>query len=96
MAVERFRMAEQIFLPFVTMAELRAGFFAGTEGERNARVPSIFLNRARVRTLWPGENTTHHYARIWLPLRRQGTPIPTTDQQQEARSKGPRGSRPPG
>jgi len=95
-AVERFRMAERIFLPFVTMAELRAGFLAGTEGERNARVLSIFLNRARGRTLWPDENTTHHYARIWLQLRRQGTPIPMNDQQQEARSKGPRGSRPPG
>jgi tRNA(fMet)-specific endonuclease VapC len=32
-----------------------------------------------VRILWPDEDTTHHYARIWMQLRRQGTPIPTND-----------------
>ncbi len=78
-AVERFRTAEQVNVPFVTLAELRAGFLAGREGARNARVLSMFLNRPRVRTIWPDEDTTHHYARLWLQLRRQGTPVPTND-----------------
>ena len=77
--VERIRTAEQICISFVTIAELRAGFLAGTEGGRNARILAMFLNRARVRILWPDEDTTHHYALIWLQLRRQGTPIPTND-----------------
>ncbi len=64
-AAERFQAAEQICLPFVTIAELQAGFLAGTEDERNARVLSIFLNRARVSTLLPDEDTTHHYALTW-------------------------------
>lgn len=78
-AVECFQTAEQISIPFVTIAELRAGFLAGTAGKRNAQVLSTFLNRARVRILWPDEETTHQYARIWLQLRRQGTPVPTND-----------------
>jgi tRNA(fMet)-specific endonuclease VapC len=78
-AVECLQAAEQIFIPFVTIAELRAGFLAGTPGKRNAQVLSTFLNRARVRILWPDEETTRQYARTWLQLRRQGTPIPTND-----------------
>jgi tRNA(fMet)-specific endonuclease VapC len=78
-AVGRFRSAAQIMVPFVTLAELRAGFLAGTEGGRNARVLAMFLSRPRVRVLFPDEETTHHYARIWMQLRKQGTPIPTND-----------------
>jgi predicted nucleic acid-binding protein len=68
-AVECFQSAEQISIPFVTIAGLRAGFLAGNAGKRNAKVLSIFLNRARVRTLWPDEETTQQYARIWLQRR---------------------------
>ncbi len=85
--VKRFRAAEQICLPFVALAELRAGFLAGTSGARrssragaqNARVLTAFLNRPRVKVLWPDEQTTHQYARLWNQLRSQGTPIPTND-----------------
>ncbi len=78
-AVGRFRSATQIIVPFVTLAELRAGFLAGTEAGSNARVLATFLIRPRVRILFADEDTTHHYARIWMQLRRQGTPIPTND-----------------
>lgn len=78
-AVECLRKAEQVNLAFVTLAELRAGFLAGTKGVRNERILALFLNRERVRTLWPDEDTTHHYARLWRQLRLQGTPIPTND-----------------
>jgi tRNA(fMet)-specific endonuclease VapC len=78
-AVERLRKATHIMVPFVTLAELRAGFLAGTDAGSNARVLAAFLIRPRVHVLWPDEDTTHHYARIWIQLRRQGTPIPTND-----------------
>ena len=78
-AVDCLRRAAQIMVPFVTLAELRAGFLAGADTGSNARVLAVFLTRSRVRILWPDEDTTHHYARIWLQLRRQGTPIPTND-----------------
>ena len=78
-AVERLRIAELVCLPFVTLAELRAGFLAGAASGPNERTLSLFLNRPRVRILWPDEQTTHHYARLFLQLRRLGTPIPTND-----------------
>ena len=48
-------------------------------GARNEGVLSRFLGRPRVRVLWPDEQTTHHYARLFLQLWRQGSPIPTND-----------------
>ena len=77
--VERFRVADRIFLPFVTLAELRAGFLCGTRSRRNESVLVRLLNRPRVTVLYPDEDTTRHYAQLFLQLRRQGTPIPTND-----------------
>jgi tRNA(fMet)-specific endonuclease VapC len=78
-AVEHFARADVIFLPFVTLAELRAGFRCGTVARKNESVLIRFLGRPRVRVLFPDEETTHHYARIFAQLREQGTPIPTSD-----------------
>ncbi len=78
-AVERLAVATEIHMPFVTLTELRAGLACGASGPRNEASLIRFLNRPRVRLLYPDENTTHHYARVFLQLRRQGTPIPTND-----------------
>lgn len=78
-AVEQFSVADGIYLPFVTLAELRAGFLCGGLSRKNESILMRFLNRPRVHLLFADENTTHHYARIFLQLRSQGTPIPTND-----------------
>ena len=78
-AVERFRAAERIFLPFVTLGELRAGFLCGTRARQNESVLVRFLSRPRVAVLYPDEDTTRHYAHLFRQLRQQGTPIPTND-----------------
>jgi len=78
-AVERVAQAEEIHIPFVTLAELRAGFLCGTATCQNEKVLIRFLNSPRVRVLFPNEDTTHHYARLFAQLRTQGTPIPTND-----------------
>jgi predicted nucleic acid-binding protein len=77
--VERFRTADQIFLPFVTLAELRAAFLCGTRAGQNESVLVRFLNRPRVGVLYPDEEATRHYAQLFRQLRQQGTPIPTND-----------------
>jgi tRNA(fMet)-specific endonuclease VapC len=77
--VQVVRQAERIALPFVVLAGLRAGFAAGRRGRENERVLGLFLNRPRVILLFPDEQTTFHYARLYGQLRRQGTPIPTHD-----------------
>ena len=71
--------AEAVFLPFVTIAELRAGFSLGTKGRENERVLQRFLAKPGVAILWPTEATTRQYASLYRQLREQGTPIPTND-----------------
>ncbi len=78
-AVALVRAAEQLYLPFVVLAELRAGFAAGTLGKRNEAKLTAFLGSSRVSVLYADEQTTHHYATVFAQLRQQGTPIPTND-----------------
>lgn len=71
--------AERIYLPFVVLAELRAGFAAGTRGVENEEVLQKFLSKPGVEVLYAGEATTRAYAGLYRQLRRQGTPIPIHD-----------------
>src|SRR5882672_9580243 len=77
--VEAVRLAEKIFIAFVVLGELRSGFQSGTKSLQNERILVRFLNSPRVATLFPDEDTTHHYARLFQQLRKQGTPIPVND-----------------
>jgi tRNA(fMet)-specific endonuclease VapC len=71
--------AEQVFVPFVVLAELRAGFGLGVRTADNERVLLRFLRKDGVLPLFADEDTTHHYAALFRQLRSQGTPIPTHD-----------------
>jgi tRNA(fMet)-specific endonuclease VapC len=71
--------AEAVFLPFVVVAELRAGFVLGKRAAENERVLRRFLLKEGVSVMFPDDQTTHHYAAAYRQLRRQGTPIPTND-----------------
>jgi tRNA(fMet)-specific endonuclease VapC len=71
--------ASHVYLPFVVLAELRAGFAAGTLGRRNEALLARFLSSPRVSVVYADEQTTHHYANVFAQLRRQGTPIPTNN-----------------
>ena len=71
--------ANEIWLPFVVLGELRAGFAAGSQEARNEAVLRRFLLKPGVAILYAGEQTTHHYASVYRQLRKQGTPIPTND-----------------
>ena len=71
--------AERLFLPLMVLAELRARFLCGSQLRKNEATLTLFLNSPRVEILDPDEQTTHHYARLFYQLRKQGTPIPTND-----------------
>lgn len=71
--------ADEVWLPFIIVGELRAGFAAGTQGPRNEAVLRRFLLKPGVAVLYADEQTTHHYATVFRQLRKQGTPIPTND-----------------
>ncbi len=77
--VEQLAFADEIHVPFVTLGELRSGFVQGSRSLMNEKALVEFLNRPRTRVLCADEATTHHYARVYVQLRAQGTPIPTND-----------------
>ena len=77
--VEMVELADEVWLPFIVLGELRAGFAVGSQGPRNEAVLRRFLLKSAVSVLYADEQTTHHYAAVYRQLRAQGTPIPTND-----------------
>lgn len=77
--VRMLESAEAIYLPFVVLGELRAGFAVGRHGPENERILNEFLLAPGVRVLHADDQTTHHYAAVYRQLRKQGTPIPSND-----------------
>ena len=77
--VESVELADEVWLPFVVLGELRAGFAVGTRGSSNEAVLRRFLLKPGVSVLYANEQTTHQYAAVYRQLRMQGTPIPTND-----------------
>ena len=71
--------ADAVFLPFVVLGELRAGFSAGARARGNERALQRFLAKPSVDVLLASEATTMHYASLYRQLREQGTPVPTND-----------------
>jgi len=57
-AVQVFRKASRICVPFVAIAELSAGFAAGNKGRENERVFEHFLHREHVEILIPTMETS--------------------------------------
>jgi tRNA(fMet)-specific endonuclease VapC len=78
-ALTKLRAARRIVLPFIVLAELRAGFRLGRNSTKNEQVLSSFLHSPRVELLFADEGTTRLYAAVFADLRAAGTPIPTND-----------------
>jgi len=77
--VETVAAADEVWLPFIVLGELRAGFAVGSHGPHNEAVLRRFLLKPGVGVLYADEQTTHHYAGLYRQLRKQGTPLPTND-----------------
>lgn len=77
--VQVVRTARHIHLPLFVLGELRAGFAAGNQESTNAANLQRFLNSPRVSVLLPDDQTTHHYAQLYLQLQKRSLSIPTND-----------------
>lgn len=71
--------ADQIILPFIVDAELKAGFHKGQKKDDNYTKLQKFKDLDIVLLLWADELTNELYARIWSDLAKAGKPIPTND-----------------
>lgn len=70
---------EEVWIPLIVLAEIKAGFYGGTQQHRNELLLHKFLARSTVDVLLPGRETAEHYARLFVQLKRAGTPVPDND-----------------
>ena len=71
--------ADEVFLSFVTLAELHVGFRHGTRRKQNERELERFLSEYAVSVIYADAKTVDLFADLSLQLRRKGTPIPDHD-----------------
>lgn len=76
--VQLLEAAEEVWLPLIVLAELRAGYSLGIRGRANEIHLQRFLAKPGVGVLFPRETTTHAYSSLYRQLRQQGTPIPSS------------------
>jgi predicted nucleic acid-binding protein len=76
---ERLGVCEEVWVPLMVLGEIKAGFHGGTQRHRNEALLQRFLAKATVSVLLPGRETAEHYARIFVQLKRAGTPVPDND-----------------
>jgi tRNA(fMet)-specific endonuclease VapC len=76
---DRLGECDEVWLPLVVLAEIKAGFYGGSQQHRNQVLLQSFLAQPTVGVLLPERETAEHYARLFVQLKRAGTPIPDND-----------------
>jgi tRNA(fMet)-specific endonuclease VapC len=76
---ERLGLCDEVWIPLVVLAEIKAGFLGGTERHRNEILLRKLLSKTTVGVLLPDRETVEHYARLFVQLKRAGTPVPDND-----------------
>ncbi len=71
--------AEGVWIPFVAIAEIRAGFLGGNRRARNEATLETILSFRGVQMLFADRETTEVYARLFVSMRRAGTPVGAND-----------------
>jgi tRNA(fMet)-specific endonuclease VapC len=76
---EQLGTAEEVWIPLFVLGEIKAGFQGGTQQRHNEGLLNRLLAKPTVGVLLPSRETAEHYARIFVQLRRAGTPVPDND-----------------
>jgi tRNA(fMet)-specific endonuclease VapC len=72
-------ICEEVWLPLPVLAELLAGFEGGKRQRENRTLLTQLLAKPNLNVLLPDRTTAEWYARLYVQLRRAGTPIPAND-----------------
>jgi tRNA(fMet)-specific endonuclease VapC len=70
---------DEVWIPLIVLAEIKAGFLGGSRQHRNEAQLHRLLGKATVGVLLPDRETAEHYARLFVQLKRAGTPVPDND-----------------
>jgi tRNA(fMet)-specific endonuclease VapC len=76
---ERLGECDEVWVPLIVLAEIKAGFHGGSQQHRNELLLQSLLTKPTVGILLPERETAEHYARLFVQLKRAGTPIPDND-----------------
>lgn len=76
---ESLAKCEEVWIPLFVIGEIKAGFYGGSQTSRNEALLRALLAKSTVAVLLPGRETAEHYARLFVQLKRAGTPIPDND-----------------
>lgn len=76
---ERLETCEEVWIPLIVLGELKAGFQGGSQQGRNETLLTRLMAKPTVAILLPGRETAGQYARLFVQLKRAGTPIPDND-----------------
>jgi predicted nucleic acid-binding protein len=76
---ERLEACDEVFIPLFVLGEIKAGFYGGTQQHRNEILLRKLLAKPTVRLLLPRRQTADRYGRLFVQLKRAGTPIPDND-----------------
>jgi len=76
---DRLGECDEVWLPLMVLAEMKAGFHGGSQQHRNEVLLQSFLAKPTVGIMLPARETAEHYARLFVQLKRAGTPIPDND-----------------
>lgn len=78
-AVAALKLAEQLYVPIVVVAELRFGFKNGSNLQQNEAKLVKFLSQSFVETLYVTDKTTEIYAELALHCRKSGRALSQND-----------------
>jgi len=70
---------DEVWIPFVVLAEMKAGFYGGARQAHNEALLANLLARETVGILFASRETTEQYARLFVQLKPAGTPVPDND-----------------
>jgi tRNA(fMet)-specific endonuclease VapC len=76
---DRLAECDEVWIPLIVLAEIKAGFYGGSQQHRNELLLQNLLAKPTVGILLPARETAEHYARLFVQLKRAGTPIPDND-----------------
>jgi tRNA(fMet)-specific endonuclease VapC len=76
---ERLEACDEVWIPLIVLAEIKAGFYGGTQQHRNEAVLGRLLAKPAFGVLMPGRQTAEQYARLFVQVKRAGTPVPDND-----------------
>ena len=76
---DRLAECDEVWIPLMVLGEIQAGFYGGSQQPKNEMLLRSLLVQPTVGILLPARDTAEHYARLFVQLKRAGTPIPDND-----------------